>query len=156
MEAIEALATQVLAAVNADSGGLAGSGATSFLRQVIRSEDSQALSLNDRPALQIDCSSSARSPVTTNTEHYEGAVTFIVYAARDPGRGGIGTLDDVMARLKTVFENKTLSSLSDGDDSGRTWYFAPMWRAVMGPPTANTDTIRQPVTYRVYFTKGTA
>ncbi len=162
-EATEILFNKVLAAIKGDSTGLNSSSAASFLRQVVRSGDSQELSLNDYPADTIDVSSDNRGPVGPTTEAFECIVTHVLYANRDPGNLGIASpdetpirasLDSVMARIMTVFDNAQLTSIADPDDGSRSWYFSPMFRVFLGNLQSTSARVRQPISYKVWAYKG--
>lgn len=164
MEVNESVYKQILATITADSGGLAGNGQPSFLRQVIRTGDSQSLSLNDYPSLEVDINSRNISGVTTTAEMFDCVVSFIITADRNPGNLGIAapdgniiraTLDAVLARIMTVFNPISLPALVDADDVSRKWYFPPSFRAIKGSPQMTTARVRQVVSYRLYANKGT-
>lgn len=165
MEASDAIYTQVLATIVGDSGGLGGSGNASYLRQVCRSDDSEILSLSDRPRVAIEISTQNRSPIQANTEFFVAVVNFIVTADRDPGPSGAatvdgsfsrGTLGAVVGRIMTVFDRpaSVLTALVDADDASRKWFFNPMFRLAMGPPDSTSKSVRQVVSYRLYLSKG--
>lgn len=164
MEVTESSFKQILAVITGDAGGFASSGSPAFLRQIVRSGDSESLSLNDYPALEVDINSRNISPVTATAEMFDCVVSFIVTTNRDPGNFGIASpdgtiirasLDAVLARIITVFGGTTLTALVDPDDSGRKWYFEPMFRALKGSPQSTSARVRQAVSYRLYANKGT-
>lgn len=120
--------------------------------------------MSDYPMVVIDISSHNESPFNVLTESFECIVTFIVYANRDPANLGLAapdgtivraTLDAVLGRIQTVFDDLALTALVDADVSSRKWYFEPMRRAYLGPLQSTTARLRQPVSYRLLANKGT-
>lgn len=168
MEATEAIFKQVLASITADTGagGLwQTNGGVAYLKSAVRRGDSQEESLRDYPAVVIDISSHNKSPVGPDKLFFECVVTFEIYANRDAGNLGLAapdgsiiraTLDTVLARIMTVFDNLALAALSDADDGTRKWYFNPMFRVFLGTLQSTSARVRQPVSYRLYANKGLA
>lgn len=121
--------------------------------------------VGDYPAVVVDISTSNRSPVTATAQYFDAVVNFVVYANRDPGNLGIASpdntiirasLDAVIARMLVVFDNIVLAALTDTDDASRKWFFSKSWRQHLGAVQSTSLRVRQPITYRLNLSKGTA
>lgn len=174
MECPEAIYSKVYDAVYADTGasGLNNSSSTAFMRGLYLSDDPAMQSVTDRPLVVVDIQSRDASPfpgAAGTAEFFENLVSFAVLGDRDESAGtnvaggtglvkvpgSLAIVNRVKNRLRAVFQNTTLSALTDADDGTRAWYFSPIARMNASPGPRNDKNLNRIISFRVFVSKGT-
>lgn len=130
------------------------------MRSIYEYGDSQDLMHADRPYIQVHIQTADSSPnpntaASPTSEFFDAVVTFLIHCDRDENAGFV-TARAVEGRLRAVFQNKIMTSLTDTDDATRTWYFGPAGR-VHFPASfvKGNKIIRRSPSYRIGVSKGT-